>query len=141
MAKKVKKKGKPLKGRPPSLKDQLKSERARQELMELRRKERQPTAIAVDPDKWHHDNSIKTVLTVIVGAVMGAVFAYTLGDATGTSFSIFAMLIFVFFLTYAQKLIYPFVGINVEKFRIRDWFFTGFMTFSFWLITWTILIN
>jgi len=141
MAKKVKKKGKPLKGRPPSLRDQLKSEKARQELAELRRKEREATIVTVDPDKWHRDNSMKTVLAAIIGILMGIVFALSIGDASGTNFSIWAMLIFVFFLAYAQKLLYPFLGVNIEKFRIRDWLFTIFMTFAFWLITWTILIN
>jgi hypothetical protein len=141
MAKKVKKKGKPLKGRPPSLRDQLKSEKARQEMMELRRKEREPEATKLDPDIWHRDNSLKTTIAAVVGVIMGIVFSYAIGDAVGTSFTIWAMLLFVFFLAYAQKLIYPFLGINVEKFRIRDWFFTIFMTFAFWIITWTILIN
>ena len=141
MAKKTKKKGKPLKGRPPSLRDQLKSEKARQEMMELRRKEREPTTVKLDPNRWHRDNSVKTILSAIIGIMMGVAFASAVGDATGTSFSIWAMLLFVFFLSYAQKLMYPVLGVNIEKFRIRDWLFTIFMTFAFWLITWTILIN
>jgi hypothetical protein len=67
---------------------------------------------------------------------MGVLFAYAVGDAVGTNFSIWAMLFFVIFLAYAQKLMYPYLGVSVEKFKMRDWGFTVFMTFAFWLIAW-----
>ena len=107
----------------------------------MHRREREATAGPVDPGRWHRDNAIKTALATVIGVVMGVLFAFATGNAVGTNFSIWAMVLFVLFLAYAQKLLYPYLGVSVEKFKLRDWAFTAFLTFAFWLITWVILIN
>jgi len=44
-------------------------------------------------------------------------------------------------LIYVQKFIFPYLGIDSKKFGLKDWFFLSFMTFCFWFITWTFLLN
>jgi|AGTN01.3.fsa_nt_gi hypothetical protein len=54
--------------------------------------------------------------------------------------SSFAFLILAI-LVYAQKFIFPYLGIDSKRFGFKDWFFLAFMTFCFWFITWTVLLN
>jgi hypothetical protein len=44
-------------------------------------------------------------------------------------------------LIYVQKYIFPHVGIDSKRFGFKDWFFLSFMTFCFWFVTWTLLLN
>ncbi|HUL62844.1 MAG TPA: hypothetical protein VLT35_07250 [Methanocella sp.] len=44
-------------------------------------------------------------------------------------------------LIYVQKFIFPPLGIDSKRFGLKDWFFLSFMTFCFWIITWTLLLN
>ena len=44
-------------------------------------------------------------------------------------------------LIYVQKYLFPYLGIDSSKFGWKDWIFLSFMTFCFWFITWTILLN
>lgn len=42
---------------------------------------------------------------------------------------------------YAQKFIYPLLGLNSGKFDMKAWFYVGFLTFAFWYLSWTIIVN
>jgi hypothetical protein len=42
---------------------------------------------------------------------------------------------------YAQKYIQPLWGIDSSKFGGKDWFYLVFMTFAFWYVSWTIIVN
>ncbi len=42
---------------------------------------------------------------------------------------------------YAQKYTLPLLGIDSSKFAAKDWFYLGFMTFAFWYVSWTIIVN
>jgi hypothetical protein len=44
-------------------------------------------------------------------------------------------------LIYVQKFIFPYLGIDSKRFGFKDWFFLSFMTFCFWFITWTLILN
>jgi EMC6-arch len=52
----------------------------------------------------------------------------------------FAFLILAL-LIYVQKYIFPYLGIDSKRFGFKDWFFLSFMTFCFWFVTWTLLLN
>jgi hypothetical protein len=54
---------------------------------------------------------------------------------TNFAFLILALLI------YVQKYIFPYLGIDSKRFGFKDWFFLSFMTFCFWFVTWTLLLN
>ena len=40
-----------------------------------------------------------------------------------------------------QKHIFMLLRIDYTTLQKKDWFYQGFMTFGFWLITWTMLLS
>jgi hypothetical protein len=42
---------------------------------------------------------------------------------------------------YAQKFIFPKMGLDPKKFDLKAWAYLGFLTFSYWYMTWTIILN
>ncbi|MGZ4903532.1 MAG: EMC6-like membrane protein [Halobacteriota archaeon] len=80
----------------------------------------------------HVEGIKKTVLASMLGIIGGLLSYYISG-----SFGIF-ILIVVF---YSQRLILPRLQIDVKEYQLKDWFYTGFMTFAFWFVSWTILLN
>jgi hypothetical protein len=79
----------------------------------------------------HVEGIKRTLLSSLLG-IVGGVFSYYL-PAYG--------ILILFVLVYAQRLVLPRVKIDTKEFRFTDWFFLGFMTFAFWFVSWTILLN
>jgi hypothetical protein len=42
---------------------------------------------------------------------------------------------------YAQKFVFPRWGIESGRFDAKAWFYVGFLTFSYWYISWAIIMN
>lgn len=42
---------------------------------------------------------------------------------------------------YVQKFLFPLIKVKSAEFAFKDWFFISFMTFCFWYITWTLILN
>lgn len=85
-----------------------------------------------------HVRGIKFVLMpAIMGTIAGALSSpYFLSSAhVAFSFLILALAI------YAQKFIFPLIGIKSSEFDFKAWFFLSFMTLCFWYVIWTILLN
>lgn len=86
-------------------------------------------------------NHIRGIKMVLIPSVMGIIAGFLSSpyflspDNANFSFLILALAI------YAQKFIFPAIGINSSEFGVKDWIFLGFMSFSYWYISWTILIN
>lgn len=86
----------------------------------------------------NHIKSIKmSVMPAIMGFIAGALSSpYILPpEQANFSFLILALAI------YAQKYISPLIGINSKEFGYKDWIYLGFLTFAYWYVTWTIIIN
>lgn len=79
----------------------------------------------------HVEGIKKTLLSSLLGIVAG-VFSYYL-----PAYGILILLILI----YAQRIILLRVKIDTKEFRFTDWFFIVFMTFAFWFVSWTILLN
>ncbi len=79
-----------------------------------------------------HVEGIKKTLVASMLGVIGGVLSFYLA-----SFGIFIFIV-VF---YIQRLILPRLQIDVKEYQLKDWFYTGFMTFAFWFVSWTILLN
>jgi cation transport ATPase len=79
----------------------------------------------------HVEGIKKTLLSSLLG-IVGGVFSYYL-----PAYGILILLVVV----YAQRLVLPRVKIDTKEFRFTDWFFLVFMTFAFWFVSWTILLN
>jgi hypothetical protein len=86
-----------------------------------------------------HLRGVKMVLvTSLLGALAG-VLSYVLfyNNDPVRIYSIIVLAIAI----YAQKFIFPPMGIDSKRFGFKDWFFLSFMTFTYWFITWTLLLN
>ena len=79
----------------------------------------------------HVEGIKKTLLSSLLG-IAGGVFSFYL-----PAYGILILLVVV----YAQRLALPRIKIDTKEYRFTDWFFVVFMTFSFWYVSWTILLN
>ncbi|MDD1727674.1 MAG: hypothetical protein LUQ50_01225 [Methanospirillum sp.] len=85
---------------------------------------------------------IRTIIAVIAGFFAGLLCFITEGKALesgGSSSALFSILILIAAIII-QKHIFMLLRMKytLEK---KDWFYQGFMTFSFWFVTWTILLS
>ncbi len=85
---------------------------------------------------------IRTIIAVIAGFFAGLLCFITEGKAQesgGSSSALFSILILIAAIII-QKHIFMLLRMKytLEK---KDWFYQGFMTFSFWFVTWTILLS
>ena len=79
----------------------------------------------------HIEGIKKTLLSSVLG-IAGGVLSYYVPP-----YSILILLVVV----YAQRLALPRIQIDTKEYRFTDWFFLVFMTFAFWFVSWTILLN
>lgn len=80
----------------------------------------------------HIEGIKKTLLASLLGIFGGVLSYYAI-----PSFGILILLVVV----YAQRLILPRIQIDLKEYQLKDWFYTAFMTFAFWFVSWTILLN
>jgi hypothetical protein len=82
---------------------------------------------------------IKGIKMVLVASVLGAaagIISYSL-PAGAKNFSVLVLAILI----YVQKYVFPPMGIKSAEFGFKDWFFLGFISFSYWFVTWTLMLN
>jgi cation transport ATPase len=79
----------------------------------------------------HVEGIKKTLLSALLG-IAGGVLSYY-----APPYGILILLVVV----YAQRLALPRIRIDTKEYRFTDWFFLVFMTFAFWFVSWTILLN
>ena len=86
-----------------------------------------------------HIRGIKMVLVTSLLGVLAGVLSYVFfyNDDPVRVYSIVLLALAI----YAQKFIFPPLGIDSKRFGFKDWFFLSFMTFCFWFIAWTLLLN
>jgi EMC6-arch len=80
----------------------------------------------------------RTAIACFAGILAGVLsFVVDTKPPTGTALGILLLLAAIVF----QK--YVFLALRMDYFSLtaKDWLFQGFMTFTFWFITWTILIS
>ena len=83
-----------------------------------------------------HIRGIKmSVMPAIMGFIAGAISYFLPQAQISFSFLILALAI------YAQKYTLPLIGIESKNFAFKDWFYLSFLSFAYWYVTWTIMIN
>ena len=94
----------------------------------------------VEKKKDYKDGIIKTIVPALIGTIAGIFCFFQLGS--GTEFPWLSVMLFlIIFSYYAQRLVYPAIGIDVKEFGNKDWFYVEFITIDFWLVVWTLLLN
>lgn len=86
---------------------------------------------------------IRTIVAVIAGFGAGVICFVTDGMATrqGAEGSVFFSLLILIAAIIVQKHIFMLLRQNPSRLEKKDWFYQGFMTFSFWFVTWTVLLS
>ena len=122
-------------------KEERRGERGEKE--KEKRKKKKEKKISKKKEQTHTERRIegikKTVIPSLIGMVFGTLLGAVVGD--GENLNFIELFILVAMLTYVQKFIFPSVGISPSDFETKDWFYVGFMTFAFILVSWTMYIN
>jgi hypothetical protein len=104
---------------------------------------KKPQPTRADKQAAHVERIKKTVVACALGILAGILSFLTGGvpDASGLQnnslLAIFIMLVGV----VVQRHLFLLMKIDTARLGAKDWFFQGFMTFSFWFISWTILLT
>ncbi|MDD1670655.1 MAG: hypothetical protein LUQ67_05010 [Methanomicrobiales archaeon] len=85
----------------------------------------------------HMDRLKKTAIACGMGILVGALSFFADTTPTGTALGILFLIAGIVF----QK--YLFIALRMDYLGLtaKDWLYQGFMTFSLWFITWTILLS
>lgn len=85
---------------------------------------------------------IRTIIAVLAGFLAGLICFISEGVAlqSGGSRSVLFPILILIAAIIIQKHLFMLLRLRytLEK---KDWFYQGFMTFSFWFVTWTILLS
>ncbi|HIH36704.1 MAG TPA: hypothetical protein HA232_02205 [Methanocellales archaeon] len=96
-----------------------------------------PDKIKEEREKERIEGIKKTAVSGIFGIFAGIISFYLAGEGQvragfGLTILLFAILI--------QKYIYPSINVTGEL-KANDWLYIGFMTLSFWFVSWTLMLN
>ncbi len=97
---------------------------------------------AAERKKDRIEGILKTIYPSVLGVLAGFLCFYTLGVANQRPMEWLSTLLFVVAATYIiQKYTFPFLKVNANEFKSKDWFYVEFITIDLWLVTWTLLLN
>lgn len=99
--------------------------------------------IPLHEKKREHLNRVKrTLVGCFLGILTGVISYFVVGtEISGlTSYTMVAVLIMLIGVI-VQRHIFVLTGIGGKKMDKKDWLYQGFVTFAFWFISWTILLN
>lgn len=86
----------------------------------------------------------RTLIAIGAGVIAGLICFYFekgfIGTQGSSDFAFLAILIMIACILI-QKHIFMLLRIDYTTLQSKDWVYQGFMTFGFWLITWTILLS
>lgn len=86
----------------------------------------------------NHMRGIKmSVVPAIMGFIAGVLSSPYVLPASQANFSFLILALAI----YVQKYLFPPIGINSKEFGFKDWFYLAFLSFAYWYVTWTIIIN
>ncbi|MDD1701837.1 MAG: hypothetical protein LUQ31_02505 [Methanoregula sp.] len=87
----------------------------------------------------HIDRIKRTVTATLIGVFVGILSFYLQHSVTSDT----GLLAFMLMLAgvVVQRHIFMLMHLDTSKLGAKDWFFQGFMTFAFWLMSWTILLS
>jgi len=98
--------------------------------------------------KNYVEGIIKTIVPSIIGTAAAIICFNSLGSGSSSGTNpgvevpwLSIMLFVIIFSYYAQRVLYPIIGINVKEFGAKDWFYVEFITVDIWLVVWTLLLN
>lgn len=103
-----------------------------------KKSEKQPEEQRKNEKILQHVEGIKKTITASLFGIAGGIVSYYLNVV---SYGLIVGILILVILVYLQRQALPLIGVTVKEFRFNDWFYLGFMTFAFWFVSWTILLN
>ncbi len=107
-----------------------------------------PKKDAKDRKKARADGIVMTLYPAVLGVIFGFASLQLFGTGVpeeglmGMTYPWYFVMTLVVALTlYIQKFTYPYLKINVDEFKTKDWFYVEFIAVDLWLVTWTLLLN
>lgn len=82
----------------------------------------------------------KTMVPAFIAAFFAVIIFERLVDAIDVPW-LSVLLLVAIISYYIQKFLYPFIGVRVQEFEKKDWFYVEFMVIIFLLVIWTLLLN
>ncbi len=106
-----------------------------------------PKKDSKDRRKARADGIVMTLYPAVLGAIFGFASLSLFGTAVAEEGEVmtypwyFVMTLVIAITFYIQKFTYPYLKINVEEFKTKDWFYVEFIAVDLWLVSWTLLLN
>jgi hypothetical protein len=107
-----------------------------------------PKKDAKERKKARTDGIVMTLYPAVLGVIFGFASLMLFGTgvaeegSTGMAYPWYFVMTLVIATTfYVQKFTYPYLKINVEEFKTKDWFYVEFIAVDLWLVSWTLLLN
>ena len=107
-----------------------------------------PKKDAKERRKARADGIVMTLYPAVLGVIFGFASLSLFGTgvaevgSTGMTYPWYFVMTLVIAITfYVQKFTYPYLKINVEEFKTKDWFYVEFIAVDLWLVSWTLLLN
>jgi len=107
-----------------------------------------PKKDAKERKKSRADGIVMTLYPAVLGVIFGFVSLQLFGTGVAEEGSMgmtypwyFVMTLVIATTFYVQKFTYPYLKINVEEFKTKDWFYVEFIAVDLWLVSWTLLLN
>jgi hypothetical protein len=85
----------------------------------------------------HMDRLKRTGIACMMGVLAGVLSFYADAVPTGTALGILFLAACIVF----QKYVFLALRMDYLGLAAKDWFYQGFMTFSLWFISWTLLLS
>ncbi|KUK43808.1 MAG: Uncharacterized protein XD72_1831 [Methanothrix harundinacea] len=106
-----------------------------------------PKKDAKEQKKARIDGIVMTLYPAVLGVIFGFVSLSLFGTGVAEEGEVmtypwyFVMTLVIAITFYIQKFTYPYLKINVDEFKTKDWFYVEFIAVDLWLVSWTLLLN
>ncbi|MDD1656620.1 MAG: hypothetical protein LUO87_04510 [Methanomicrobiales archaeon] len=91
----------------------------------------------------HVQRITRTTVACVAGLLSGVLSFLLAGtpDAAGIQSGASTGILLLAAAIAVQKYLFPLLKADTPSLTMKDWFFQGFMTFSLWFISWTVLLS
>ncbi|MCP1391277.1 MAG: hypothetical protein WCY97_06875 [Methanothrix sp.] len=106
-----------------------------------------PKKDAKEQKKARIDGIVMTLYPAVLGVIFGFASLSLFGTGVAEEGEVmtypwyFVMTLVIAITFYIQKFTYPYLKINVDEFKTKDWFYVEFIAVDLWLVSWTLLLN
>lgn len=94
-------------------------------------------AETVEQERWAHIRGVTVTTVASLAGILSGLAAGHFATAPDDRLGVVILVIAIFI----QFPVLRVIGIDIGDFGVKDYLFVGFMTFSFWFVTWAIMMT